>query len=202
MAVKAKDVSKLREETGVGMMDCKKALEEAGGDFNKAVEILRKKGAKTAEKRAEREAKEGYIASYNHNGRIAVLLELNSETDFVARNDDFRKLANEIAMQVAAMNPKYLSSTDIPAEVLENEKKIEKEKLEKEGKPKEIIEKVIEGRIQKFFEEICLLNQPYIKDEKKKVEDLLNEARAKIGEKIEIGRFVRFEIGKETILGG
>lgn len=198
MTIDAKDVMKLREITGVGMMDCKKALEEAKGDFEKAVEILRKKGAKAAEKRARREAKEGVIVSYVHNGRVGVLLELNSETDFVAKNEDFKNLANELALQVVAMNPKYVSPEDIPAKELEDEKKIEAEKLKESGKPKEIIDKIVEGKLEKYFSLVCLLKQPYFKDEKKKVEDLIAEAIGKIGEKIEIGRFCRFEIGKRA----
>lgn len=200
MAITAKDVQKLREITGVGMMDCKKALEEANGDFNKAVEVLRKKGAKAAEKRSEREAGEGFITSYVHNGRVAVLVELNSETDFVARNEDFQSLAKEIALQVAGMKPTYISPEQVPQEVIEKEKALEKEKLEKEGKPAEIIEKILAGRLEKYYNEVCLLKQSYFKEDKKTIEDLINEAVAKIGERIEVGRFVRFEIGKDTTI--
>lgn len=196
MNINAKDVAKLREMSGVGMMDCKKALEETSGDFDKAMEILRKKGAKAAEKRAGREAKEGIIVSYIHNGRVGVLLELNSETDFVAKNSDFKNLAGEIALQIAAMNPKYVSPSDISTEEIEKEKEIETEKMKESGKPTEIIGKIVEGKIDKYYSEVCLLKQPFFKDEKKTVEDLINEAIAKIGEKIEIGRFARYEIGK------
>ncbi|PIZ00441.1 translation elongation factor Ts [bacterium (Candidatus Howlettbacteria) CG_4_10_14_0_8_um_filter_40_9] len=195
-SINAKDVAKLREMSGVGMMDCKKALEETGGDFDKAIELLRKKGAKAAEKRAGREAKEGIIVSYIHNGRVGVLLELNSETDFVAKNSDFKNLASEIALQIAAMNPKYISPSEIPNEEIEKEKEIEAEKMKESGKPADIIGKIVEGKIDKYYSEVCLLKQPFFKDEKKTVEDLINEAIAKIGEKIEVGRFARYEIGK------
>lgn len=194
--INAKDVQKLRVATGIGMMECKKALEETNGDFDKAVDILRKKGAKTAAKRADREAKEGVVITYDHNGRIGVILELNSETDFVAKNDDFKDLAKNLAMQVAAMNPLYISSENIPAEELEKEKEIEKDKLKEGGKPEEIIEKIVEGKTNKYYAEVCLLNQPYFKDDKKKIEDIINEVIAKVGEKIQIGRFTRYEVGK------
>lgn len=195
MSISAQDVAKLREMTGMGMMDCKKALDEADGDFDKAVEILRKKGAKTALKRAEKEAKEGFIASYTHNGRIGVLLELNSETDFVAKNDEFRDLAKELAMQVAAMNPRYLAPRNVPSEEIEKEKEIEAEKLKESGKPEDIIAKILEGKTEKYYSENCLLRQAFFKDEKKTIESLINDLIAKVGEKITVGRYVRFEIG-------
>lgn len=196
MDISAKDVAKLREITGVGMMECKKALLEVNGDFDKAMDILRKKGAKAAEKRAERVAKEGIIVSYIHNGRVGVLLELNSETDFVAKNNDFKNLASEIALQIAAMNPKYISPSDISPEEIKKEKDIESEKMKDSGKPDEIIDKIVEGKIEKYLSDVCLLKQPYFKDEKETIEDLINELIGKIGEKIEVGRFARYEIGK------
>lgn len=200
MAISAKDVQKLREMTGAGMMDCKKALEESNGDFDKAAEILRKKGAKAAEKRSDREANEGFIANYVHNGRVGVLLELNSETDFVAKNSDFKDLAKDLALQVAAMTPKYISKDEVPKEEVDKELEIEREKLQKEGKPADILEKILEGKIQKYYNEVCLLNQSFFKDDKKTIQDLINENVSKIGERIEITRFVRLEIGKDTIV--
>jgi elongation factor Ts len=190
------DISKLREMTGAGMMDCKKALEEANGDFEKAIEVLRKKGAATAAKRADRDAKEGVIVSYIHGGRIGALVELNSETDFVARNDDFKQLATDIAMHVTAANPEYVSPEDVPAEVIAKEKEIELAQLEGSGKPAEVIEKILEGKIQKFYSQVCLLKQPFIKDPAVTIEDLINEKTAAIGEKISLRRFARFELGK------
>jgi len=200
MSINAKDVMKLREMIGVGMMDCKKALTEAEGDFDKAIEILRKKGAKTAEKRSGREAKEGYVEAYIHNGRVGVLVEINTETDFVAKNNEVKELAKNIALQVAGMKPFYISSKDIPAFEVEKTREIEIEKLKKEGKPDTIIERIVEGKIDKFYEEVCLLKQPYFRDDKIKIEDIINEKVAKLGEKIEVGRFVRIEIGKDSVI--
>lgn len=195
--ITTKEIAELREITGAGIMDCKKALEEAGGNFDRAIELLRKKGARAAEKRAAREAKEGVVVSYVHsNDRIGVLLELNSETDFVAKNEEFKKLAHELALQIAAMNPKYISPEDIPVEEIENRKNIEREEMKESGKSPEIIESIINGKLNKYFSEVCLLNQPYFKDEKKTINDLINEAIGKIGEKISVGRFCRFEVGK------
>lgn len=193
--IKTEDITKLRGATGAGMMDCKKALEEAAGDFDKAVEVLRKKGAAGAAKRADREAKEGYVATYSHGGRIAAMVEVNSETDFVARNEDFQNFAKDVAMQVAASAPEYVSREEVPAEVVAKEKEIELEKIEAEGKPAEIAEKIVEGKLNKFYEQVCLLEQPFIKNPDIKVQDLLNEKLASIGEKIEIRRFSRFELG-------
>jgi elongation factor Ts len=190
------DISKLREMTGAGMMDCKKALEEANGDFEKAIEVLRKKGAATAAKRADRDAKEGVIVSYIHGGRIGALVELNSETDFVARNEDFKQLATDIAMHVTAANPEYVSPEDVPAEVVAKEKEIELAQLEGSGKPADVIEKILDGKIQKYYSQVCLLKQPFIKDPAVTIEDLINEKTAAIGEKISLRRFARFELGK------
>lgn len=194
--IKASDVANLRKITGAPMMDCKKALVESGGDTDKAIEHLRKKGAATAAKRADREAKEGIIASYLHGDKIGVLVEVNSETDFVARSDDFKAFARDVAMHVAAANPEYLNSEDIPAKILDKEKEIELEKLKKEGKPANILDKIWEGKKDKFFAENCLMKQSFVKNPDITIEDLLNEVIGKIGEKIEIRRFVRYEVGK------
>ncbi len=190
------NIAKLREMCGAGMMDCKKALEEAGGDFDKAIEVLRKKGAATAAKRAERDAKEGIIVSYIHNGRIGALLELNSETDFVARNEDFQALANDLVMHVAAAAPEYVSPDDVPAEVVAKEREIEAEKLKEAGKPAEVIEKILDGKISKYYSQVCLVKQPFVKNPDITIEDLINEKTAAIGEKLAVRRFVRYELGK------
>lgn len=195
MAITTKDIAKLRESTGAGMMDCKKALEESNGDFDKAVEHLRKKGAAAGAKRADREAKEGIVAVYSHGGRIGAMVEVNSETDFVARNQDFQDFVKDIAMQVAASAPLYISREEVPAEVVEKEKQIELDKAKEEGKPADIAEKIVVGKMDKYFAQVCLLEQPFIKDQDKTVGDLLNEKLASIGEKIEIRRFARFELG-------
>lgn len=189
------DIKKLRESTGAGMMDCRKALEEADNDYEKAIEVLRKKGAATAAKRAEREAKEGVIVSYVHNFRIGAMVELNSETDFVSRNDDFRNLANDIVMHIAAAAPEYVNPEDVPAEVVEKEKEIEMAQVDT-SKPKEVVEKIIDGKINKFYSRVCLMKQPYIKNPDLTVEDLINEKTAAIGEKLVVRRFARFELGK------
>ncbi|MDD5693289.1 MAG: translation elongation factor Ts [Patescibacteria group bacterium] len=195
MAVNLDDITKLREMTGVGMMDCKKALEEANGNFEKAIELLRKKGAATAAKRAGREANQGLIVSYLHNNRIGALLELNSETDFVARNEDFKNLANELVMHVAASAPLYVSREDVPKDLVDKEREIEAAKIENEKKPKEIVEKILDGKMNKYFSTICLLEQPYIKNPDITIQDLLDEKTAAIGEKLVIKRFARFELG-------
>lgn len=195
MATNLSEISKLREMTGVGMMDCKNALEEAKGDFDKAIEILRKKGAATAAKRSEREAKQGVIVSYIHNGRIGALLEFNSETDFVARNEDFKNLANELAMHIAAAAPLYITRDEVPKELTDKEKEIEKAKIAESGKSKEVVEKILTGKIDKYYSQICLLEQPFIKNPDITVQDLINEKTAAIGEKLQVRRFARFELG-------
>lgn len=189
-------VVKLREFTGAGMVDCKKALDEASGDFDKAVEILRKKGeAKATKKMAERQTKEGLVYSYIHsNNKNGALIELLCETDFVSRTDDFKNLARDLAMQIVAMSPEYLSPEQVPQEIIDHEKEIYFEQLKNEGKPQNIIEKIMQGKLEKFFEEVCLLKQPFIKDDKIKVEDLIKQMIAKTGEKIELGKFARFQI--------
>ncbi len=197
MAVDAKLVKTLRDMTGAGFMECKKALEETGGNLEEAVEVLRKKGVAKAAKKAGRETKEGLIHSYIHaGGRVGVLLELNCETDFVARNELFKELANEIALQIAAMKPKWVKREDVPKEIIEKEGEIAREAAIAEGKPEHIAEKIAEGKVNKFFQENCLLEQKFIKDETKTVEDLIKEYIAKLGENIQVGRFCRFEIGE------
>lgn len=196
MTVDLSDVTKLRETCGAGMMDCKKALEEAKGDFDKAIEVLRKKGAATATKRAERDAKEGVIVSYIHNGRIGALLELNCETDFVALNEDFKGLAADLVMHVAASNPEYISPEDVPAAVVVKEREIEEAQLADAKKPKEVMDRILEGKIQKFYTRVCLTKQPFVKNPDITVEDLINDKTASIGEKLVVRRFVRYELGK------
>jgi len=197
VAIKAEDVKKLREKTGAGMMDCKKALAETGGDMEKAVAYLREKGLARMVRRADRVAAEGIVEAYIHHGsKVGVLVEVNCETDFVARTDDFRALAKEIALQVAASKPLFVSREDVPEELIENEKAILKAQALNEGKPEHIVEKIVEGRIVKFYQEVCLLEQPYIRDSEKTIYDLLMEVSAKTGEKMEIKRFVRFEVGE------
>ncbi len=196
MAVTPQMVKELRERTGAGVMDCKKALEEAGGDMEKAAEILKKKGIAKAEKKASREAKEGLIGSYIHmGGKIGVLVEVNCETDFVARTDEFKALVHDIAMQIAAMSPKWVSVEDVPQEVIEKEKAIYREQALASGKPEHVVDRIVEGKLQKFFEEVCLLEQKFIKDDSKKVKDVITEAIAKLGENIKVSRFVRFQVG-------
>lgn len=186
-------IKEIREITGAGMMDVKEALEASGNEKDAAIEYLRKKGAVKLAKKADRVAKEGVIESYIHGGRIGVLVELNCETDFVARTDDFKNLAKELALHVAAANPLYVSVSDVPAEVVEKEAEIYKEQTE--GKPADIVEKMISGRLQKFYEEVCLLEQPFVKDPSTKVKDIVTNAVAKMGENVQIKRFARFVLG-------
>jgi len=195
MKITSELVKKLREKTGAGIVDVKEALEESKGDEEKAIEILRKKGEAIAQKKQDREISQGMIACYVHSdNKAAALVQLNCETDFVARNDEFKQLGRDLAMQVVAMNPQYLSPEEIPQEVIEKEREIILEQLKDEKKPKEVLEKIVEGKLNKFFEEVCLLKQKFIKDDKKKIEDLLTEKIAKIGENIKISRFVRFSL--------
>ena len=194
--IPASAVKKLREKTGAGMMDCKKALTEAGGDIDKAIELLREKGLAAAAKRADRAA-EGIVDSYIHlGGRIGVLVEVNCETDFVARTEEFRAFVRDIAMQVAAANPQYLRREDVPEEVLQKEREILAAQARNEGKPEHVIEKIVAGRIEKFFQENCLLEQQFIKDTDITVGELLKEIIAKTGENISIRRFTRYEMGE------
>jgi elongation factor Ts len=199
MEISSSLVKDLREKTGAGMMDCKNALVEAGGDEEKAIEILRKKGLSRVAKRSGREAKEGVVEAYIHTGaKLGVLIELNSETDFVAKTDEFRGLAREIALHVAAANPLALSREEVPAELVEKEKEIFKAQLEAEGKkrPPEVIEKIVTGKLDKFFGEVCLLEQPSVKYPEKTIRDMINEAASKLGENIVLRRFCRFKIGE------
>lgn len=197
MAVSASAVKELREKTGAGMLDCKKALEEANGDLDKAAELLREKGLAAAAKKAGRVATEGVVESYIHaGGRIGVLVEINCETDFVAKTDQFKDFARDIAMQIAAASPKFVRREEVPQEEIEKEKEILKAQALNEGKPEKIIEKMVEGRINKYFEEFCLLEQSFIKDPDKTIETLLNEKIAAIGENISIRRFARYELGE------
>ncbi len=198
MEISAKVVKELRDKTGAGFMDCKKALQEANGDIEKAIDILKKKGIAKAAKKASRTASDGLIASYiHHGGKIGVLVEVNCETDFVAKTDDFKTLVNEIAMQIAAANPLYVKREDIPEDVLQREKEIYKAQALESGKPEKIVDKIVEGKIQKYYKEVCLLEQPYIRDDEKTVQDLINEAIAKLGENIVVRRFIRFVLGEE-----
>jgi len=196
MATNMENITQLREMTGAGMMDCKKALEEADSDFEKAITILRKKGAATAAKRSERDAKEGIIVSYIHNGRIGALLELNCETDFVALNEDFKALAAELVMHVAAAAPEYVSPDDVPADIVNKERELEETKLVEAGKSAEVIEKILDGKIAKYYSQVCLLKQPFVKNPDITIEDMLNEKTAAIGEKLAVRRFARYELGK------
>jgi elongation factor Ts len=197
MDITAERVKELRERTGIGMMECKKALEEAGGDAEKAIEILRKKGHARAKDKAHRETSEGMVGSYIHmNGKIGVLVEVNCESDFVARNEEFKELLKNIAMHIAAARPKYIAPADVPADELEKEKDIIREQFKDSKKPPQIVEKIVEGKLAKFYEEICLLEQPFIKDDKMRIKDLLAAFIAKFKENTRVSRFARFEIGK------
>lgn len=195
MAVSIEDIKKLKELTGVGLTDAKGALVEANGDFDKALEAMRKKGLTKAEKKGDREAREGVIDSYVHSGRIGVVVELNCETDFVARLDDFKKLAHEIAMQIAAMSPKYVTEAEIPAEEMERVRQEAMERVKTEGKPADIAEKIVEGQVKKHFAEQVLMSQMFILDDKKSVEQYVKENIAKLGENIVIRQFKRIELG-------
>lgn len=195
MEISAQLVKQLRDMTGAGMMDCRKALTETGGDLTKAVEELRKASAKVALKKQDRATSEGLVEAYIHPGaKLGVLLKLVCETDFVARNPEFQQLAKDIALQIAAMNPQYLKPEDVPAEIVEKEKEIYREQLKVEGKPAEIVEKILTGKVQKYYEENCLLEQSFIKDEDKKIKDLIKENISKIGENIVIKRFSRYSL--------
>ena len=190
-------VKQLRERTGAGMLDCKKAIDENGGDIDKAIESLRKKGLAAAAKKAGRIAAEGVVESYIHDkGRIGVLVEVNIETDFAAKSDIFRSFVKDVAMQIAASKPEYVSRDDVPADIVDKERDIIRAQCEKEGKPAHVVEKMLAGRLEKYFKEICLLDQPFIKEPDKTVKDYLTERIASIGENISIRRFVRYERGE------
>ncbi|HMA76114.1 MAG TPA: translation elongation factor Ts [Candidatus Krumholzibacteriaceae bacterium] len=197
MSIDAKQVKELRQRTGSGMMDCKKALQESDGDIEEAIKVLREKGLSAAAKRSGRDVSEGRIFSYVHPGaQIAVMVELNCETDFVARTEEFQNLGKDISMQVAATSPIAVKREDISSEAIENEREIFRNQALKSGKPEKVIEKIIEGRTEKFYHEVCLLEQPFVKDDKKSIEELVKEVMAKLGENIAIKRFARFEVGE------
>ena len=197
MAVSASDVKALREATGAGMMDCKKALTEADGNMEKATEILREMGLAAAAKKSGRIAAEGVVASYIHmGGRIGVLVEVNCETDFVAKTDQFQSFVRDIAMQIAASNPLYLSSEEVPQDTIDKEKEILRIQAINEGKPEKIVNNMVEGRIKKYFKEVCLLDQPFVKDPDKSIADYVKEQIAALGENITIRRFTRYEMGE------
>lgn len=197
MAISASDVKTLREATGAGMMDCKKALTEADGNIEKATEILREKGLAAAAKKSGRIAAEGVVASYIHmGGRIGVLVEINCETDFVAKTNQFQSFVRDIAMQIAAANPQYLSSEEVPKDIIEKEKEILRVQALNEGKPEKIVQNMVEGRIRKYFKEVCLLDQPFVKDSDKTIADYVKEQIAALGENISIRRFTRYEMGE------
>jgi elongation factor Ts len=189
-------VKDLREKTGAGMMECKKALVESDGNFEKAIDMLRQKGLATAAKKAGRMASEGIIGSYVHMNRIGVMVEINCETDFVARTDDFKELVKDIAMHIAAANPSYLSREDIPQDTIAREKDIYRAQVE--NKPPQVIEKIVEGKLEKFYSETCLVDQPFVKDpeQKKRIQDIITEKIAKLGENIILRRFVRYQLGE------
>jgi len=198
-SVSAKDVAELRRQTGAGMMDCKKALAESGGDFAKATEWLRAHGVARADKRAGREAKQGLVESYvHHSGKIGVLLELNCETDFVARTDDFKQLARDVAMHIAAAAPLAVSADQLPADVIERERRIYAEQVAQEGKPEAIRAKIVEGKLKKFYSEAVLLDQPFVKDDKRTVGEVVKEVSGKTGENVMVRRFARFQLGEDV----
>lgn len=194
--ITAEQVKELRERTSAGIMDCKKALVDVNGDIEKAIELLREKGIAKAAKKSGRIAAEGLVEAYIHDGKFGAMVEINSETDFVAKNEDFKRFVKDIAMHIAASNPKYISREEVPESVISSEKEILMTQALNEGRPQAIVEKMVEGKINKFFEDICLLDQPFIKEPEKTVKDLLNEKIALIGENLVIRRFVRFERGE------
>ena len=197
MEISATQVKELREKTGAGMMDCKKALSESSGDFEKAVDYLRKKGIASASKKAGRATKEGSVSSYIHGeGKVGVLVEINCETDFVARTEQFRNLTKDISMHIAAANPQWVRPEEVPAETIAKEKEIAVAQMQASGKPAAVLEKIAEGKIKKFYEDSCLLHQTFVKDSTKTIEQLLKEAIAALGENISIRRFARFQLGE------
>lgn len=199
MAITTEQIKELREVTGAGILDCRTALQKADGDFNKAVDVLREKGLATAAKRSDRDASEGTVELYSHgNGRVGVMVEVNCETDFVARSEAFRDFAHEIALQIAASSPAYIREEDIPEDVLEHEREIARARAKEEGKPEAVIDRIIEGRLGKFKDEACLLRQTYIREDDITVEQLLMQNVASIGENIVIRRFARWELGEST----
>ena len=199
MSVAAEQIKKLREKMGAGILDCRTALEEANGDFDGAVAILREKGMEKAAEREERKASEGIVELYSHGGgRVGVMVEVNCETDFVARSDSFRKFAHELALQIAAASPRWIKEEDIPGDALEAERNNAREVAKEEGKPDNILDKIIEGRVKKFIAETCLLNQEYIRDDKLTIQDFLSDHVVSLGENILVRRFERWELGEQT----
>ncbi len=199
MAITTEMIKTLRETTGAGILDCRKALEQSNGDMEKAMEFLREKGLATATKRSARQASEGVVELYTHgNGRVGVMLELNSESDFVGRSEKFRNLAHELALQIAATSPQYVLESDIPADVIERETRIATAKAKEEGKPEAVLPRIIEGSIKKFKDEFVLMNQPYIRDESLTVQELVNQNIAALGENIIVRRFARWALGETT----
>jgi elongation factor Ts len=198
MSISMDSIKELREQSGAGMMDCKRALTETKGDLEQAMDVLRKKGIATATKKASREASEGLIGSYIHMGKIGVMVEINCETDFVAKTDDFQELVKDVAMHIAAANPPYVKREDIPEDAIEREKAIYAEQVA--NKPPQVVEKIIEGKLEKFYADNCLVEQVFVKDpdQKKKIKDLIVEKISKVGENIVIKRFVRFQLGEKT----
>ncbi|MBN1537644.1 MAG: translation elongation factor Ts [Anaerolineales bacterium] len=197
MAITLDQIKSLREETGAGVLDCRKALEQAKGDVTLAIDYLREKGLSTAAKRADRETNQGVVEVYSHGNRVGVMVEVNCETDFVARSENFRNLAHEFALHIAASEPKYVSEKDIPESVLNEEREIARKRALEEGKSDEIVERIIEGRLNKLKDEICLMRQPYVRDDTITMEKLLMQNVAAIGENIVVRRFVRWELGEE-----
>lgn len=198
MTVTTQMVKELREATGAGVLDAKKALESTNGDFEKAVDLLREKGAARAAKRSGREASEGVIELYAHPGnRVGVILELNCETDFVARNEEFTNLAHDLALHIAAMGPQYITKEEVPTGELERETEVLRNQALAEGKPEQVVDKIVAGRMTKFYEEFCLLEQPFVKDDKVKIKDLITDSIRKTGENIIVKRFARYELGEE-----
>lgn len=197
MSIPAEDIKALREKTGAGILDCRKALEEADGDIEKAIIVLREKGMADAEKRSERETSNGILELYSHiGGRVGVMVEVNCETDFVARTPEFQELAHEIALQVAAMSPRWVTEQEVPEETLKTEEDIARKRALDEGKPENVIDRIVEGRVNKFLDETCLLRQEYIRDESKTIDELIKETIVAIGENISVRRFVRWEVGE------
>jgi elongation factor Ts len=197
MSFTAKDVQEIRQRTGAGMMECKKALQETGGDMDKAVDYLRKKGIAKAEKRVGKETSEGIVGSYvHHNGKVAVLVELNCETDFVARTDDFKNLARTVAEHIAAAAPLGVDKDGVPGEQVEKERAIFAEQVRASGKPENLIEKIVEGKVEAYYKDVALLHQAWVREPKKSVGDLIKETSAKVGENIQVRRFVRYQLGE------
>ena len=197
MEISAEKVKELRDKTGSGIMDCKEALKVAGGNFDKAIEYLREKGMSAATKKSSRATKEGAVTSYIHmEGKVGVMVELNCETDFVAKTQDFKTLSKDIAMHIAAMNPSYVKAEDVPADVIEVEKGIYKKQAQAEGKPEKIMERIVDGKLKKYYEDVCLMNQRFIKDQDMTIEKLVKNAIVKTGENIVVRRFTRYQLGE------